>query len=401
VNKMGDEYLRREIGGEGAYLRRGSLDNLKAVNAVIFDCDGVLIDIRESYNRANSQVVAFMLKGLTGSSFAENLVSRETVYLFKKSGGFNNDWDLAFVLLATILCKLPKDFRATFKKQVKLSQSEKALLRRFLSVKEGIGREWNPAALDSLRDALEAALRETAEKSDASGLISFEEKLVKDESKDLRDFYVTVKGFLSYPGGVGESLLTTVYEEIFCGPQLFKGLYGQEPRFYWEKGLVENEQVIIQPETLKRLVLTLGEANFGIASGRQRQLTKYVLKELLDGFNSKASVFLDDIEAAELEVTRSRGIRVNLKKPNPYSLLRSSKGLKPFRLALYVGDSMEDAMVVKEANRLNPRFLFAGVYSHSDCKEDILKDFLKAEADVILPSVNELPELLEAVKEER
>jgi len=396
---MNGEYLRREIGGEGAYIRRESLDNLKAVNAVIFDCDGVLIDIRESYNRANSQVVAFMMKELTGSSFAENLVSRETVYLFKKSGGFNNDWDLTFVLLTTILRKMPKNFRATFEKMVKLSQSEKALLRRFLSVKEGIRREFDPAALDNLRDTLEDAIKKTAEKVDASGIVSFEEKLVKDGSEELRDFYAVVKSFLSYPGCVGESLLTTVYDDIFCGPQLFKGLYGQEPRFYCGKGLIENEQVIIQPETLKRLISTLGEANFGIASGRLRQLTKYVLKELLDGFNSKASVFLDDIEAAEREATRSKG-RVDLKKPNPYSLLRSSKGLKPFRLALYVGDSMEDALVVKEANRLDPRFLFAGVYRHSDCKEEVLKDFLKAEADMILPSVNELPELLEVIKEE-
>jgi len=199
---------------------------------------------------------------------------------------------------------------------------------------------------------------------------------------------------------VGESLLTTVYEEIFCGPQLFKDLYGQKPRFYERKGLIENERVIIQPETLKRLVSILGGANFGIASGRQRKLTEYVLKEFLGGFDLEASVFLDDIEAAEREATRSKRIWANLKKPNPYSLLRSSEGLKPFRLALYVGDSMEDAMVVKEANRLDPRFLFVGVYRHSDCKEDVLKDFLKSEADIILPSVNELPELLEAIKEE-
>jgi len=62
---MNDEYLWRKLGGEGAYLRRESLDNLRAVNAVIFDCDGVLIDIRESYNRANSQAVAFIMKATT------------------------------------------------------------------------------------------------------------------------------------------------------------------------------------------------------------------------------------------------------------------------------------------------------------------------------------------------
>jgi phosphoglycolate phosphatase-like HAD superfamily hydrolase len=90
-----------------------------------------------------------------------------------------------------------------------------------------------------------------------------------------------------------------------------------------------------------------------------------------------------------------------LGKPNPFSLLQSSEGLKPFNYALYVGDAMEDALMVKEANRTTPCFLFAGVYGYSDCKDDVVRDFLAEGADAILPSVNELPAVLKTVKGEK
>jgi phosphoglycolate phosphatase-like HAD superfamily hydrolase len=88
---------------------------------------------------------------------------------------------------------------------------------------------------------------------------------------------------------------------------------------------------------------------------------------------------------------------VNLKKPHPFSLFKSSGGLKPFTFAIYVGDSIEDALVVREAKQTDSRFLFVGVYDHSDCKDDILNVFLTSEVDAVIPSVNELPIILEKI----
>jgi len=56
-------------------------------------------------------------------------------------------------------------------------------------------------------------------------------------------------------------------------------------------------------------------------------------------------------------------------------------------------------LTVKEANKVTPYFLFAGVYEYSDCKSDALRGFIEANSEVIVPSVNELPTILEAVKE--
>lgn len=400
MNKLSRGYLQTEIDGEKTYIKEKSLDKIRKVDAIIFDCDGVLIDIRESYNRAISETVAYITKELIGPRFPEDLVSREVIYLFKKSGGFNNDWDSAYAILMLILCKLPEDFQEAFKKYANMSQREDEMLKRFLLVKNGIRKEYNSKGLDSVMPTLEDMLRRFAVTFDDFGIASMERKLMKlpNTSKSFYEFYDAAKGFLSYPGKVGESVLTTVFEEIFCGSQLFKEIYGKEPRLYQGRGLIENEKLIIRPETLEQLAFILGRASFGIASGRPSKLAKHTLRGLLDRFNPKALVFLDDFEAAEREAMRDKGLRVNFNKPNPFSLLRSSEGLEPFMSALYVGDSMEDEIMVKEANKEDSRFLFAGVYDYSDCEEEVVHDFLKAAVEVILPSVNELPTVLKAIK---
>jgi len=119
----------------------------------------------------------------------------------------------------------------------------------------------------------------------------------------------------------------------------------------------------------------------------------------LEAFNPKALVFLDDIQAAEREKMEKKGMAVDLGKPNPFSLFASSKEMEPFKFALYVGDSMEDMIMIKEAKRLDSRFLFAGVYDYSNYKEDMLHSFLKAGSEIVLPSVNELPIVLKVLKE--
>jgi phosphoglycolate phosphatase-like HAD superfamily hydrolase len=385
---MSNKYIQIGVDGEKAYARKVSLDKLRKVDAVIFDCDGVLIDIRESYNRAISETVSYIVEELTGFRLPQNMIPREIIYLFKKSGGFNNDWDLAYAALMLILCGLPDEFQEVFEKNVNISESEGDLLKRFLSVKKGVRRKYNPKGLGNAITKLENTLKQLAKACDASGIASIESKIINlpNAPKSSQKFYATAKSFLLYPGDVGESILTTVFEEKFCGSILFKETYGREPKFYRGKGLIENERAIIQPQTLNQLEFMFGKMNFGIASGRSLKLGEYALNELLGKFNSKALIFFGGTEA------------VNLSKPNPFSLLKSSEGLKPFNYVLYVGDAMEDALMVKEANGTNPCFLFAGVYAYSDCKDDVVHGFLAGEADVILPSVNELPLILKTVK---
>ncbi len=399
---MSKEYLLMKVQGKETHIRTDSLDRLRNIDAVIFDCDGVLIDVRESYNKAILETVTYIIKELTGFSIQKNVVSRKTIQSFRNSGGFNNDWDLTYAILVFILCSLPESFREVFKKCVSSNGYRDDLFERFLYVKDSVRREYSPQALDISVGKLEEELTRFADLLDVSGIDSIEKKLINLDKipEDCLEYYLSTKDFLSHPGDVNESLVTRLFEEIFCGPQLFREVYGCSPRFFSGGGLIENERVIITPETLDKLSALLGGPNLGISSGRPLKLAKYTLDELLEKFVSEALVFLEDIKTAEENVSE-KGSDASLKKPHPFSLFASSRELEPFRLALYVGDSMEDIILVKEANRVDSRFLSAGVYNHSDCKEEVIGRFLKADSDIILPSVNELPLVIKLLKEKK
>jgi hypothetical protein len=62
---------------------------------------------------------------------------------------------------------------------------------------------------------------------------------------------------------------------------------------------------------------------------------------------------------------------------------------------------MEDLMMVEFANRIEVSYLFGGVYAHSIMKDEQRKDFIKRKADLVLPSVRELPFVLKCIKEGR
>ena len=82
---------------------------------------------------------------------------------------------------------------------------------------------------------------------------------------------------------------------------------------------------ILDIETKNSLII--GGKRFGIASGRPFKLAEFTLGKLLDKFNEKAIVFLDEI-MIESEKLSNRGLNIDLKKPNPFSLFKAAEALK-------------------------------------------------------------------------
>jgi phosphoglycolate phosphatase-like HAD superfamily hydrolase len=189
----------------------------------------------------------------------------------------------------------------------------------------------------------------------------------------------------------------TLFEQLFCGTELYEETFGAKPSFDEAgRGFVEESRIIIAPETLERLAGQLGGPRFGIASGSMATPARHVLGETLDEMNPEAQVWMDDVDRAEEETGED-----NLSKPNPFSLTNASRALEPFEKALYVGDTMADLIMVKRSCEEDPRYLFAGVYRHAGSDEAALKGFLDEGADVVAPSVNELPMILEYVRGEK
>lgn len=86
------------------------------IDSVIFDMDGVLVDVRSSYRIAIERTVNFVLeqKGLSAKA------TQKEVSMIKNLPGFNNDWDATYVLIIMISNGIKKE---NFVKEVKTLQS--------------------------------------------------------------------------------------------------------------------------------------------------------------------------------------------------------------------------------------------------------------------------------------
>jgi len=120
-----------------------------------------------------------------------------------------------------------------------------------------------------------------------------------------------------------------------------------------------------------------------IVTGRGIDSIQYSLKEVLDQFNVKNSVFLED---------ESR----DLAKPNPEALLRSIRGLDSTH-CLFVGDSMEDLIMAQKATELGNKTTFCAIIGTSKKPIEKRRFFENKAVPLILDSIQLLPKALNLV----
>lgn len=392
INKLTNEYFKTSLNGLEAYLRLDCIDKVKKVDAIIFDCDGVLVDVRGSYKKTVMRTIEFFLKRILGIELPSTNVFEKAVFHLKKSGGFNNDHDVVYSILLYIFVKASRIFQEKFIDLVQTDVFKKATHYERFDYIATESKDVKP--LNSIKDwpRWTTDLNEFTKKADASGISSIERMLIKSSDME-KAVGEPVKQFLGYPEGDQKSILVTVFDEIFFGSKLFKVKNGSNPRFFKRKGLIEEEKVTITPHTLSEIAKTIGGNNFGIVSGRDSLSAKYTLGKILNTFRREALIFLLDHP--------QRVSKEKVKKPHPYPLMTSAAGLKPFKYAMYVGDATEDILMVEKANEMDNRYLSVGVYSLSDFQEDVLPHLIELKTDVILPSVNDLPVLLSSIMSDK
>jgi HAD superfamily phosphatase len=304
-------------------------------DCVLFDIDGVLVDIRKSYNAAIKETVEYVLKFITGSSFP-TLVTDQIILKFRQSGGFNNDTDTSYAIILAILANPPKS----------ISQGRKFLTK-------------------------------VAENSDESGYISVE--------KFLAIYGIDKwKKVLTYPAPVKDSMLARVFDEIFYGPDLFRKQDHLEPK-YWttDRPLIKNDRLAVSAKTMKKLN-KMFKGNLAIVSGRSRIAAEYSLQPIIKYFNSDACVFLEDKKR-------------KYAKPNPYAVKRAMKVMGA-RTAIYVGDSAEDLLMARRAEKeIGAKIAFAGIYGNSSESDETIDKFKQEGVAVIIRSVNQLPNIINKV----
>jgi len=314
----------------GIYTNGDLLDLIKDLDAVIFDCDGVLINIKNSYDLAIKNTTEYILK--KHADISTNIpITSEIIEGFKDTGGFNDEVDITYasILSLTAASKLKQDANEFIFKVIQNANS--------------------------------------------TGIISVE-KFLDSLSIDLYN----LRKVLNYPNKHSESILYSIFDQIFYGPELYLKLFGKQSEFS-QSGLIENDVVIVSDKILDVLKKKFGN-KIAIVTGRGIESIRYSLKELLEKFNIENSVFLED-EQREFA------------KPNPESLLRAIRGLQA-KHVLYVGDSMEDFIMAKKATEQGFKITFCGIIGTSKNPEQKKTFFEQNGVLLILDSILKIPNIL-------
>jgi len=314
---------------EGIYINDSGIDALDEIDAIIFDCDGVLIDITKSYDQAIIKTTQYVLENFAKINDAIN-VDFKIIDGFKSTGGFNDEVDLTYAAIISLVAakKLEKD-QTSF-------------------------------IFDVIKNA------------DTNGIVSVEKYL--ENQVDISD----IKKQLSYPGMHHENPLYQIFDQLFYGPELYHKLF-KNPSKFSEAGLIDQDDVILNNLLIEKLQKKF-DSKITIVTGRGKESASYSLKTLLEKFDLKNSVFLED-ESRELA------------KPNPQSLLDSIKGMNSIS-TLFVGDSMEDFFMANKATDLGSKTTFCGIIGTSKNPQEKLELFQRNGAVLVLDSINLLPKVL-------
>jgi len=314
---------------DGIYLDDSVIDILKSSDGIIFDCDGVLIDITKSYDLTIIKTTKYVLENFSNISDSIQVDSK-IIDGFKSTGGFNDEVDLAYASIIAIV-----------------------------------------AAKKLQRDQTEFIF-EVIKNCDTSGIVSAEKYIEKLTEID------EIKNKLSYPGTHHDNPLYKIFDQLFYGPELYEKLFKNKSKFV-EPGLIENDMVIVNDSLILKLK-TKFSSKISIVTGRGKESVRYSLKNLLEQFDTDNSAFLED-ESREMA------------KPNPVSLIQAIKGMKS-NSVVYVGDSMEDLIMAKEASEQGYQATFCGIIGTSKDPQKKLKLFEKNGAMLVLESINLLPKVL-------
>ena len=248
---------------EGIYVDDSHVDLFEKIDGIIFDCDGVLIDITKSYDLTIIKTTQYVLEKFANITDSIN-VDFKIIDGFKSTGGFNDEVDLTYAAIISLVAA----------QKLEKNQTE------FI--------------FDVIVNA------------DSSGILSVEKYI--ENLIDISE----IKNQLSYPGTHHQNPLYQIFDQLFYGPKLYEKLFQNKSQFT-EPGLIEQDDVILN-ESLLELLQKKFDSKIAMVTGRGKESVSYSLKEMLQKFNLTNSVFLED---------ESR----DLAKPNPKPLFDSIKGI--------------------------------------------------------------------------
>jgi len=315
---------------QGVYSTIPLQDLIAGIDSIIFDCDGVLIDVTNSYDLAIILTVDYVLKEIANITQFDK-ATPQMIDGFKDTGGFNDEVDVTYSIIISLVAAK------------KLGKSGSEFVFQVIS---------------------------NANQTGISSVEKYLASLPVDVSK--------IKSKLNYPGDHSTNTLYSIFDQLFYGPELYYKLYKKKSSFS-ESGLIKNDKVILKKELLEKLVKKF-DNKIAIVSGRGKSSVSYSLGELLTKFNLENSIFLEDMPR-------------KFAKPNPDPLIDviSKLGSKH---CLYVGDSMEDIIMAQMATKNGHKTTFCGIFGTNRNPESKKMFFEEKQVPLILESIELIPKVL-------
>ncbi len=334
---------------------------LTGIKILIFDVDGVLVYVGDSYRKAIVETVQYYFSDLIGLKLDKYLMTGKDTQDFKIAGGFNDDWELTY---SAVLCYLTKITEGVNPELITEELDFDGMIKNLRKLGANVQNTDLKLDLDVITSKI---------KKNGGGLNGTEKALNELYGKNPE-----IAGNFWFP-----DLIKRVFQEFYLGKEFFKEKYRENPIFIHSSGFIRNEKVLITERTMGKL---REKFYLGIVTGRERFELEKTMK--ISGFDK----FFDKEAILAREDTKIR-------KPDPSSLLECRKRIcEMYKLeenakAAYVGDIPDDVMAAKNADFYSIGCLSA--VSDSGEKERLREEFRNMECDMIIDSAEELSVFIE------
>lgn len=335
---------------------------MKFIKILIFDIDGVLVYVGDSYRKAIVETVQYYFSGLTGLGLRDYLISLKDTQDFKLAGGFNDDWELTYAVVLCYLAKLISEFEKHAIETKLHIENPKNFDDMIENLRKIGGSDINNGNLKLDLGTITAKIKENN-----GGIDGTEKTLREIFGKNIE----TARKFF-FP-----DLIKRIFQEFYLGEVFFEEKYRERPIFIHSPGFIRNEKALINGETLEKL-----SRNYylGIVTGRER-------------FESEKSMKIHEFEkffSADVIITRED---TTVRKPDPSALLECRRRicrkykLDEYAKAAYAGDIPDDIMAARNAGFYSIGCLSAVL--NPDEKERLRKEFRNSDCDLVLDSADE------------
>ena len=330
---------------------------MKSRGLIVFDMDGVIIDVSRSYRDTVRQTARLFFKGAHSWNDLPNpLFPLSDLARVKQSGGLNNDWDLTFVVINLLFTQLKNP-----------------------PTPEGTG-SWS-------------AYRDAISHCDVSTLTHFLKtedcpvpRLLEQKGRLTHEFVDSL-----YTGDVGSgNIIKQIFQEIYLGSDLFESTYDVHVEVYHGEGYIKKEKLLVDKAILEQLA----ENNIlAIATGRPKAEADYPLDQFSIRRFFDTVYTLDHCLIEEERILKTEGKKVSLSKPDPYMLDAVAGAIKQaVSKYYYIGDMPDDMLA---AARADTGFTGVGILMSSPDKERLREDMMRAGADYIIDDFRGLMKIVQ------